>query len=141
MWRISLVSNIVIGDCDGWWSNLGNISTVFNGFVPYWNIFDTLPPGNFHTPFSKENSSVMWSPISWYIKCSPRLYFSGLQTYYKERRVFALTGNHIHMERTKLNSLNYAYFRSMPICVENWDVFTWNFIHLLECLLAQKLVV
>ena len=32
-------------------------------------------------------------------------------------------GGCIHMERTKPNSLNYAYFRDMVICFEYWDIF------------------
>ena len=40
----------------------------------------------------------------------------------------------IHTERTKSNSLNYAYFTDMVICFEYWDIFTRNFMHLLACL-------
>ena len=37
-------------------------------------------------------------------------------------------GESIHIERTKPNSLNYAYFRDTVICFEYWDISPGNFI-------------
>ena len=37
-------------------------------------------------------------------------------------------GESIHIERTKPNSLNYAYFRDKVICFEYLDIFPGNFI-------------